>query len=208
MKVLTQDTQAKSSNISLKDSIDKVTISDYERLIFDNDLSILVIAGNPDEEYLRSVMNDILFDFTNACSDGTINPIINQYRRINLYRLHIKQLQLCAQIIPFGAPESVKIALKRIGIHVDIVNKKIVMKAISGKIKQLYIKLSEEIDSYKKKKASDKGTFTRNDHAKQLAYISKEMGFKIDRESTTLREYSSYISFVKSANKQKNGTGK
>lgn len=187
--------KAKSSNIpSIKDSIDKVTLEDYEKIIFDDDLSCLVIYGNHPLSDLLDAKNKVLDDFSQACGAKGLSHTVFSYKKIHSLRLRIRRLELCARLLPLGS-QIAQDTLKDMRVMIDTSNNEVSLNRISSQIKLSVLKLREEISKYEKETKSD-SSFTRDDYERQLSVVSKFIGFRIPR-SISLREYSAYIYQIK-----------
>lgn len=209
MKLGLKNRKAELSNTyAVKDSLDEIYLSDYIRIVFDDDLSVLVKTGKVPEKALIEAKNRVLFEFTTASGGEKINPLLNSTRKIFLIKSRIALLTLCQNLISAGKYEKPKEYLKQMRIRFDEKNIKSSLSLLGSKIKELVGRLNHEIKQYNDKLPKDEtDKFTRDDLEKQIAFVSKWIGFRIEKEKTTLREYASYLSNIKqeSQKQQENG---
>lgn len=166
-------------------------------MVFENDLSVLIVCGEPSEKDLREAMGNILFQFTESCGAGSVNSGLKSASRTSLMQMRVKLLEACYHSVATGGTDYVFETLRKNRVTYFKNDIPRTLKIIEGKIKELIVKLTEEAAKRKNKPTKEEKTFTRDDHAGQLAFVSKYCGFRIDTKSTSLREYAAYISSIK-----------
>lgn len=187
--------KASQSNISaVKDSISQITVTDYQKIVFDNDLSSLVISGSPNQQELTDAKNSLLYEFSIACGSNVSTPIMNSYRRIHLYKNKIASLNVAQSMLSVW-DEELTAFLHEMKVKYFPGEVEKTAKMITRKIKMIQVSLKEESTRYQKL-ISDNGPvseLTPEEFERQLSTIGKYMGYRIDKNKTFLSEYAAYI---------------
>lgn len=199
-----------SNTYAVKNSIDDVFVSDYIRLIFDADLYVLVKHGKCPEKALIEAKNTILYEFTMASGGEKINPLLNSVRKITLIKNQITTLTICQNLIVSGEYDLPREYLKSLRIRFNEKDINTTLSLLNSRVKELTGRYNHEVKIYADKLPKDgENRFTRDDFERQVTFLSKQLGFRIDKNTTTLREYASYLSDAKREIKQQeNGAGK
>lgn len=177
---------------------DNCPLSVLISLICDNDMSELRNCPDISIDALKMAKNNIIFDYTRICGDKENEIAIQQLNKIYLLQCRIHSLNLCVNLVKSGLYEdvipflkSLYVSIKKHDTREDMIRNLKVIRATSKKIQ---MQLIEELEKYNKKSNSpDSKKITRMDFERQIAAISKFMGFKIDKDKTTVNEYASYV---------------
>lgn len=185
------------SNIyHIHDDAKKCTLNMYIEIAFRNNLNALIIEGNPPVEELTNARNEIINEFTEATGNHAAGILSRSLHKLFRLKSKIACYQLILNLIFFDEYDKVEEQLKTMNYKVPTneKEKQQLIQRIKTKIKTTYVSLSEESRKYNNLIKDSQGKeYTENDFEKQLSYVSKYMGYHIDKDKVTLIEYASYL---------------
>lgn len=184
------------SNTSvIKNSIDQITIFDYQKIVFENNLSPLIISGNPDQEEVTETRNMLLYEFSIACGSTVSTPILSSYRKINNYKNKITSLNHIQVLILVEWNDEITSFLREMNVRMFPGDADKTIKSINKKIKTILVSLKEESNRYQSLVSNTENSpeLSLEEFERQISIIGKYMGFRIDKEKTSLSEYAAYI---------------
>lgn len=179
----------------IKGSISQVTIADYKKIVFENDLSSLIVSGSPSQEDLTEAKSSLLYEFSIATGAEVSNPILNSYRKIHLCKNKIAGLSIAQNMVVTNWNDEVTAFLRDINVKIYPLDIEKTIKNINRKIKSLQVQLKEEENRYKGLISNNgpSSVASEEDFERQISMIGKYMGFRIDKDTTYLSEYAAFI---------------
>lgn len=192
MKILSGSTSI------LKESLSDITVSEYMRLIFKNDLSVLTLSGNPSTEELEIRKSYIIYEFSVACGSNSSSVVLKSMKKSYSYSIKIVTFTLCHNLFIHGLRDEPLKVLRENGIvNAYQLKDHEVLNRFTSLISNYTMKIKEENDKMEKSKPKGEKKYKEEDFERNLAYISAQTGFKIDKKTTSLAELAAYIYNVK-----------
>lgn len=179
----------------LKTGLNEITISEYIDVVFNGKMDCLIISGCPTKDDLENAKNEILCNLSEELSGNALNASLNSWRKIHLFKSRVSILRICVRLIEIGEIETALSYLKPFNIRTN--NPHDIFKQIESKYKQTVSSLGECIELYKKRSENSSNNSTLSYFEDQLTSISQNMGYRIDKKTTTLSEYASYIRTIR-----------
>lgn len=186
------------SSYTILNSCDTCTLAVYIDLICNDNLSALIVEGNPPIEELRATKTLLITEFSEFTGNSHVKSITILLKNIYTHKAQLSGLSVCLQLIEWEyydkALEYLKSNGMRFSAPTNEQDKAKLTKAVQNRIKSKSIHLKEELTRYGKlseNKDTDKPT--KGVFMNQIALIEKHMGFRIDENEITLSKYASYI---------------
>lgn len=188
----------KSSCYCVIDNCSSCNLNQYIRITCENDLSALVLKGNPPVDILEAARLKIITEF--SILTGESSTRLNSTRKLYYYHSLIVLYSACAELILSGEIEEPVKILNKNGLNCDIpINTEETNKLIN-KIKSAISEKKIRLKAENKKLSSidDKkmGKPTRENFISSLVTISKHAGFRLTTD-ISLMEYASYLNDYK-----------
>lgn len=190
--------RVKSSCYCVIDNCSSCNLNQYIKIVCENDLSTLVLKGNPPIEVLEAARLKIITEFSVLTGGSSIH--LNSTRKVYYYHSLIILYSLCAELILSGEQEIPVKVLNKNGLHCDIPNNIEETNKLIDKIKSVISEKKIRLKAENKKLSSidDKkmGKPTRENFISSLVTISKHAGFRLTTD-ISLMEYASYLNDYK-----------
>lgn len=203
------DSRAESSRLYvIYDTCDKCPLWAYISLVCDDDLSALVISGNPPREVLEDAKINIIHEFAEASGSAGMTLVASVRKEYYLSRTHILGLGISVQAIRSGDHEAAFEYLRKHGImpsdDTNAIEK--LIGQVENKISLKKVSMERAIKRMESSIGNNKPP-ARDDFEDQLVIISKHVGFNLD-SSITLRRYAGYIKMLKKSMKNEQSNTK
>ncbi len=179
---------------NLKTRCRDITVGEYIRLICENDLSVLVLSGSPDESQKETARMEVLSEFSELSGNENTDILMTSLGQIYQYRA-----QYCSYVAAMVAMEYLfedgKEFFRTRGVNVSTWNKdepEIAFKRIKSELKAIEMKMAAKVKEYNSKaaKVADKSV-TAKDIRAEMAVLSKHQGHSI-ADDCNLEMYAGY----------------
>lgn len=171
--------------------ISELSVNDWIRCDIENDLSVLIISGNPTAEELQLHYNDIAIEYHDLIgSSATRNMLMMRKKMIRL-QYKIKQAIYCTNAYLYKRDKRLKEILSSLNFRFESSKSdQHILKLLEAHVKNWTVdlqKMQADIDTYvQKNKSADK--VTRRTYLENIVALKKE-GFDININATMLDEY-------------------
>lgn len=182
-----------------------------------NDLTYLIISGEPTEAELQDAWNEILLEYLGLVKNEKSSYLFDLGKRITLLQYHIQHINDAVEILHYKYDSDIAGDLRGMGYklsaeyNTEEYTKQLDM--IVSKCKTRVFELGELQDEYKRLDDTVTGTKqTEEDFNLTIASLSKHQGYHINKKETTLLEFCSifnlYLKEIAHLEKQaKHGRG-
>lgn len=186
--------RARSSRYDIIDDCDKCTLGKYVRMVCDDDLSALVISGEPPRDVLEAASVKIVSEF--SVLSGSSDKAMNTTRMVYFYHSLILAYSICQSLIASGdIVEAVRV-LNEKGVRCSEPGTEEealkLLKRIKSAITEKTLRLREEERKLARLRERKGGKATREDFMNTLVALSKNAGFRMTMD-ISLSEYAAYL---------------
>jgi hypothetical protein len=184
-----QHSASDTGSLRLYRDCSKLTLDRFLDCLFDDDLGVLIIAGNPTKDELHEAWNKIYLEYCTLMQDKTYNELFEKSKEIITLQAKISLVNGIVQHLCLSYSEELVKMLDRIGLRSkilpeddgEVLEKKLASVVSRGKkwITQLDIQQGE-LQKLRKKNENGKGGREYFDDT--MSILSKFMGYHV-RES-------------------------
>lgn len=198
-------------------SCEDLPLNLYIRCQVDNDLTALVIEGNPEEAELLDAWGKITEEYYERADEALDTHSVGLYMEVQSLTIKIEVIQESISVLKkYYCPELIDI-LKGHGFEIkgDETSEEYIsrLEKVSKRSKSLLLTLQDKFSQLERLKKSKKegDKITRKYYGKLLAYLSKFVEYRIDKNVTTVNEFADilnmYIVSSEQIKEMENGRG-
>ena len=188
----------------------------YLKVLQSGNLQLLTLSGTPTNEELEEAWNDILSEFCALIKTDKSESVFKAWQKVIDCKAKINFCALSISILKIKYVADVAESLMLLGFDLieDNADREKYLKSVEGlalETQNLSVFLEQYENDYKlliKEDTSDEEAkeIIYNDHFADLAILSKFMGYRIDKEVISLREYANIFNTFIKYNKKKDGS--
>lgn len=171
-----------SSSYAIIDKCDKCPVYVYEDVVCNGNLRALVVDGNPPEDALMIAKLELVTEFAELSGDKTVSASNNHLRQVYMFRGQIMGLMMAADAMQKSRGDAVGF-MRDAGLPVKVeMTDEAIQKKIVAKMKNLDVRLREELKRYEASMPTESGKSTADGFTAQLIALSDEAGVHLTKD--------------------------
>lgn len=208
----------KQDPVILKNECSQIVVDDFIKAYCRNDLSVLVISGQPSQEQMMDAWNELYFEYASIIRTDESNHIFNLHRKITSMRIQCSYVDLATNLLKLQflencIDEDVVLQLQNFGYEIEITDDKEKWERQLNRIvslcKTIKWDLADLEDEMKRLNNANSGKKQSETDFIQNVVMLQKWGYPVKRKETYMDEYAQAMNiYIKEAKQNSKNNGK